>query len=189
MGAQFLTQLRRRCDEVGALLIFDEVQCGMGRTGYPFAADLYGVRPDMITTAKALGNGFPCAALLMTPAVSAAVKLDVLGTTFGGGPMACAAIEATIDAIEREELLARVRRVSAYLRERCMVGPVIGHQGAGFLTGLRTSRPAKEVHAQLMERGILAGTAADPHIVRLLPPFILEEEHIEILRSALESLG
>ncbi|HTL93773.1 MAG TPA: aminotransferase class III-fold pyridoxal phosphate-dependent enzyme [Steroidobacteraceae bacterium] len=189
MGAQFLTQLRRRCDEVGALLIFDEVQCGMGRTGYPFAADLYGVRPDMVTTAKALGNGFPCAALLMTPAVSGAVKLDVLGTTFGGGPMACAAIEATIDAIEREELLARVRRVSAYLRERCIVGPVIGHQGAGFLTGLRTSRPAKEVHAQLMQRGILAGTAADPHIVRLLPPFILEEEHIEILRSALESLG
>jgi len=188
LGADFLRALRRRCDEVGALLIFDEVQCGMGRVGHPFAADLYDVRPDMITTAKALGNGFPCAALLMTPAVSAAVKLDALGTTFGAGPMACAAIEATIDAIEREELLARVRRVSAYLRERCIVGPIVAHQGAGFLTGLRTSRPAREVHAQLLALGILAGTAADPHILRLLPPFILEEEHVDVLRAALASL-
>ena len=188
LGADFLLALRERCDAVGALLIFDEVQCGMGRTGHPFAADLYHVQPDMITTAKALGNGFPCAALLMTPHVSAAVKLDALGTTFGAGPMACAAIEATIDAIEREDLLARVRRVSAYLRERCIVGPVTGHQGAGFLTGLRTTRPAKEVHALLLARGILAGTAADPHILRLLPPFILEEEHVDILRAALQAL-
>src|SRR6185312_3333303 len=82
LGAEFLGALRRRCDEVGALLIFDEVQCGVGRTGYPFAANMYGVMPDMITTAKALGNGFPCAAMLATEKVSAALKLDLLGTTF-----------------------------------------------------------------------------------------------------------
>src|SRR5262249_24095838 len=85
LGAPFLAALRARCDEVGALLIFDEVQCGMGRTGEPFAANLYGVRPDMLTTAKALGNGFPVAALLMSPLVSASLKTESLGTTFGGG--------------------------------------------------------------------------------------------------------
>src|SRR5262249_41387288 len=79
-GAEFLQAVRKRCDEVGALLVFDEVQCGMGRSGHPFAADLYNVRPDMITTAKALGNGFPVAALLTSPKVSAAIKLDSMGT-------------------------------------------------------------------------------------------------------------
>jgi acetylornithine/N-succinyldiaminopimelate aminotransferase len=185
LGAPFLAALRKRCDEVGAALIFDEVQCGMGRTGHPFAANLYGVAPDMVTSAKALGNGFPCAALLMSPKVAAAVKLDALGTTYGGGPMACAAIEAVIEAIESENLLERVQRVSKYIRETCIVGPVVGHQGAGFLTGLRTSRPAKEVHAELLEQRILAGTSADPNILRLLPPFVLEEEHVDLLRDAL----
>src|SRR5262249_191928 len=152
LSGEFLRALRRRCDEVGAVLIFDEVQCGMGRSGEPFAASRHGLQPDMITTAKALGNGFPCAALLMTPKIAAAVKLDALGTTFGGGPMACAAIEAVIEALESEQLLARVRRVSALIRERCLVGPVAAMQGAGFLLGLRTTRPAKEVHAALLAR-------------------------------------
>ena len=188
LGAPFLEALRRRCDATGALLIFDEVQCGMGRTGQPFAANLYGVTPDMITSAKALGNGFPCAALLMSPKVAGAVKLDLLGTTFGGGPLACAAIEAVIEAIESEHLLERVRRVSAYLRETCMVGPVNGHQGAGLLTGLRTTLPAKQIQAALLERGILIGTGSDPQVLRLLAPYILEEQHVDVLRDALREL-
>jgi acetylornithine/succinyldiaminopimelate/putrescine aminotransferase len=186
---EFLRALQARCQATGAQLIFDEVQCGMGRVGEPFAANLYGVQPDMLTTAKALGNGFPVAALLMSPRVAAAVKLDALGTTFGGGPMACAAVEAVIDAIESEALLAHVRRISARIRERCLVGPVTGAQGAGFLLGLRTARPAKEIHAALLQRNILAGTSADPAILRLLPPFILDEEHVELLRSALLDIG
>ena len=186
---EFLRALQARCQATGAQLIFDEVQCGMGRVGEPFAANLYGIQPDMLTTAKALGNGFPVAALLMSPRVAAAVKLDALGTTFGGGPMACAAVEAVIDAIESEALLARVRRVSARIRERCLVGPVTAAQGAGFLLGLRTARPAKEIHAALLERNILAGTSADPAILRLLPPFILDEQHVELLRSALLEIG
>jgi acetylornithine/N-succinyldiaminopimelate aminotransferase len=189
MGEEFLDALRRGCDKVGALLIFDEVQCGVGRTGHPFAANLYGVTPDMITTAKALGNGFPCAALLMSAQVAAALTLDSLGTTFGGGPMASAVIEAVIEAIESENLLARVRRVSAYIRDTCRVGPVVAQQGAGFLTGLITSRPAKEVHAALLARGILTGTSADPNVVRLLPPYILEEEHVDLLRAALTAIA
>ena len=188
LGAPFLEALRRRCDEVGALLIFDEVQCGVGRTGKPFAANLYGVTPDLLTTAKALGNGFPCAALLMTDRVDALLTPESLGTTFGGGPMACAAIEAVIEAIESEGLLERVQRIAARLRERCITGPVTGHQGAGLLVGLRTTRPAKEVQAELLEGGILAGTASDPKVLRLLPPFILEEEHVDMLSDALRDL-
>ena len=188
MGTEFLAALRARCDAVGAQLIFDEVQIGVGRSGQPFAADLYGVRPDMITTAKALGNGFPCGALLMTPAVTAALKLEGLGTTFGGGPMACAAIAATIDAIESQDLMANVRRVSQYIRETCTVGPVVGHQGAGFLHGLICDRPAKEVQAALLTRDILAGVSADPRVIRLLPPYTLREAEVDLLRAALEDL-
>lgn len=189
LGAPYLAALRRRCNETGALLIFDEVQCGMGRVGEPFAAVLYGVQPDMITTAKALGNGFPCGALLMTPRVAAAVKLDALGTTFGGGPMACAVIEAVIEAIESQQLLAQVRRVGQAIRERCMVGPVIGYQGAGLLAGLIMNRPAKDIHRALLERDIMVGTSGDPAVIRLLPPFILEESHVELLRTALIDIG
>ncbi|HEX4024387.1 MAG TPA: aminotransferase class III-fold pyridoxal phosphate-dependent enzyme [Steroidobacteraceae bacterium] len=189
LGAPFLAALRARCDEVGALLICDEVQCGMGRAGEAFAAKLYGVQPDMITTAKALGAGFPCGALLMAPRVAAAVKLDALGTTFGGGPMACAVIEAVIEAIESEQLLERVRARSQQIRSRCLVGPVVAHQGEGLLLGLRTTRPAKQVHAALLERGILTGTSADPHILRLLPPYVLAAEHVELLRGALLDIG
>ena len=188
LSKEFLQALRKRCDETGTLLIFDEVQCGMGRVGYPFAANLYDVTPDMITTAKALGNGFPCAALLTTAKVTSAFKLDLLGTTFGGGPMACAVMEAVIDAIESENLLERVRRVGSYIRQTCVVGPVTAHQGAGFLTGLRTTRPAKEIQAELLECGILTGTAADPNILRLLPPFILQEEQVDMLRDTLADL-
>jgi acetylornithine/succinyldiaminopimelate/putrescine aminotransferase len=189
LGKPFLQALRRRCDAVGALLIFDEVQCGMGRCGQPFAANLYGVVPDMITTAKALGSGFPCAALLMSSAVASHLKIDMLGTTFGGGPMACAVMEAVIDVIETDDLLANVRRISALIRETCQVGPVVGSQGAGFLLGLKTNRPAKDVQRELLERDILAGTSADPNVLRLLPPFILDESHVRLLQAALKQVG
>jgi acetylornithine/N-succinyldiaminopimelate aminotransferase len=188
LGAPFLRALRERCDATGAVLIFDEVQCGVGRTGHAFAANLYGVTPDMITTAKALGNGFPCAALMMSDKVAAALRMDALGTTFGAGPLACAAIEAVIEAIESEHLLEQVRRVSAYVRKTCIVGPVIGHQGAGHLTGLRTRRPAKDVQRELLAHDILAGTSGDPNILRLLSAYILQEEHVDLLRAALLSL-
>jgi acetylornithine/N-succinyldiaminopimelate aminotransferase len=188
LGTPFLAALRARCDEVGALLIFDEVQCGMGRTGQPFAANYYDVRPDMLTTAKALGNGFPCAALLMSPLAAASLRPESLGTTFGGGPLACAAISAVLAAIREERLLERVRRLGTYIRSTCVVGPVTGCQGAGLMVGLRTARPAQEIHAELLECGILTGTASDPNVLRLLPPFTLEEEHVDMLRDALREL-
>jgi acetylornithine/succinyldiaminopimelate/putrescine aminotransferase len=190
LGADYLKALRKRCDETGAVLIFDEVQCGFGRCGEPFAANLYGVLPDMITTAKALGNGFPCSALLMMEKAANAVKMDALGTTFGAGPMASAAIEATIDAIESENLLANVRRVSEYIRKTCIVGPVIGHQGAGFLTGLICKVPASGLQkALLTEHNILTGTSGDANVLRLLPPFTLKEAEVDLLAAALQRLG
>jgi len=189
VGARMLEALRRRCDEVGALLIFDEVQCGMGRTGAPFAANFYGVAPDMLTAAKALGNGFPVSALLLSRRVAGQLKYDDMGTTFGGGPMACAVTEAVIDTIESESLLANVRQVSAYIRSSCIIGPVTGLQGAGFLLGLKTSRPAKEVQAALLAKNILTGTSADPHILRLLPAYILNEGHVDQLSDALARIS
>ena len=183
-----LQALRRRCDEVGACLIFDEVQCGVGRTGSPFGANRAGVTPDILTTAKALGAGFPVSAMLLAPQVSARLQIEDMGTTFGGGPLACAIVEAVIDIIESEGLLANVQRMSALIQQRCVVGPVIGVQGAGLLLGLRTTRSAKQVQQELLDRGIFAGTAADPHIVRLLPPFTLEPAHVDALAAALQGI-
>jgi len=166
IGKPMLQALRQRCDDVGALLIFDEVQCGVGRTGAPFAANYYGVsRP-----------------------VADKLKYDDMGTTFGGGPMACAVAEAVIDTIESESLLANVRQVSTYIRSNCMVGPVTGTQGLGFLLGLKTSRPAKEVQAALMDMNILTGTSGDPHVLRLLPAYILNEGHVDRLCDALAKI-
>jgi acetylornithine/succinyldiaminopimelate/putrescine aminotransferase len=188
LGKPMLQALRRRCDEVGAVLIFDEVQCGIGRTGAPFGANYYGVTPDIITMAKALGNGFPVAALLLSPRIAKQLKVDDMGTTFGGGPMACAIAEAVIDTIETERLLANVRQVSTYIRASCVTGPVTGTQGAGFLLGLKTTRPAKEVQAALLERNILTGTSGDPHVLRLLPAYILNESHVDQLADALAQI-
>ena len=189
VGKPMLQALRQRCDETGAQLIFDEVQCGVGRTGAPFGANYYDVTPDMITTAKALGNGFPVSALLLSRRLASQLRVDDMGTTFGGGPLACAIAEAVIDTIETESLLANVRTVSAYLRAHCMVGPVTGMQGVGFLLGLKTTRPAKEVHAALLAKNILTGTSADPHVLRLLPAYIMNEAHVDQLAAALAQVA
>jgi acetylornithine/succinyldiaminopimelate/putrescine aminotransferase len=150
---------------------------------------MYGVTPDMITTAKALGAGFPVSALLMANHVASELKIDDLGTTFGAGPMACAVVEAVIDTIEKEKLLDNVQKRSAQIRETCMLGPIVGSQGAGLLLGLKTSRPAKEVNAELLKRGILTGTSGDPNILRILAPYVLKSEHVDMLRTALMEIG
>jgi acetylornithine/N-succinyldiaminopimelate aminotransferase len=143
----------------------------------------------MTTTAKALGNGFPVSALLLSRRLAAQLRIDDMGTTFGGGPMACAVVEAVIDTIESEAMLANVRTVSAYLRAHCMVGPVTGMQGVGFLIGLKTTRPAREVHAALLAKNILTGTSADTHVLRLLPAYILNEAHVDQLADALAQVA
>lgn len=189
LPAEFLAAARNATREHGALLIFDEVQCGMGRTGRPFAADHYGITPDIITTAKGLAGGFPAGAVITTAELAAGVKIGELGTTFGGGPMACAAIEAVIATIRDENLLENVRNLSAQIRASCQVGPVTAIQGAGFLLGLVCSRPAREVQAELLARDILAGTSGDPRVLRLLPPFTLQPEHVASLAAALAEIA
>jgi len=185
----FVRAAQTACRAAGALLILDEVQSGVGRLGRPFGANLLDVEPDLLTTAKGLAGGFPAGAVLMRREIAAGLKPGELGTTFGGGPVACAAICAVVDTIERDGLLARVREVSAYIRERCVFGPVVGVQGAGFLLGLRTTPRAAALRDALLERDILTGTSADPHVLRLLPPLILEQRHVDELADALGELA
>jgi acetylornithine/succinyldiaminopimelate/putrescine aminotransferase len=189
LSAEFLRTAQSVCGRVGALLIFDEVQTGMGRLGEPFAANLHGIVPDILTTAKGLAGGFPAGAMLMRREIAQDLRPGELGTTFGGGPVACAAICAVIDTIHREALLARVRDVSAYIRSTCVTGPIQRVQGVGFLLGLRTGPPAAAVRDALLARDILAGTSADPHVLRLLPPLILERRHVDDLAHALGDLA
>jgi acetylornithine/succinyldiaminopimelate/putrescine aminotransferase len=188
-STEFLHAARDACDRSGALLILDEVQTGIGRLGEPFGAQLHRVRPDLLTTAKGLGGGFPCGALLLPHEIARDLKPGSLGTTFGGGPVACAAIKTVLEVIRDEKLLANVRDVSAAVRSTCVVGPVLGVQGRGFLLGLRTKPKATAVRDALLARDILTGTSADPHVLRLLPPLILTAEHVQRLRDALEDLN
>ena len=189
LSQDFVAALRERCTATGALLIADEVQCGMGRSGHFFAVEAYGIEPDMLTNAKALGGGIPCGALLCTEALSAQLKSGSLGTTFGGGPVAAAAIVAVIDAIRTEGLLENVRAREAEIRERCMTGPVRSVRGMGLLLGLVCDRPAVEVRDALLAMDILTGTSSDPAVLRLLPSLILTSGHVDRLAVALASIG
>jgi len=188
LDPRFLEALRKRCDATGALLVFDEVQCGVGRTGYGFAANKVGILPDVLTTAKSVAAGFPVGAVLTTEEIARRASKGSLGTTFGGGPMACALVETVVDTIHADGLLENVRNVSELIRETCQVGPVVSIRGAGFLLGLVCDRPAAEVRDALLHRDILVGTSADPNVVRLMPPLTLNEEHARTLARALNEI-
>ncbi len=189
MSAEFLAAAEKACRACGALLIFDEVQCGMGRSGYPFVAHAVDVSPHVLTTAKGLAGGFPAGALVTTDEIADCLRVGDLGTTFGGGPMACAAISAVIKAIIEENLMERVRTVSEKIRSSCVLGPVHAIQGRGLLLGLRTRPPARVVRDALLERDIIAGTSGDPNVLRLLPPLTLGETEVELLAGALEEIS
>ena len=189
IAAGFLQAARALTAERGALLIADEVQCGMGRTGSRFAIEAAGVLPDLLTTAKGLAGGFPAGAVLMTEAIAQRIEPGHLGTTFGGGPLAAALIVAVLDALETPGFLEHVVAMGDLLRATCRVGPVAAIQGRGLLTGLRTTRPSAEVLAALRDRGILAGGSGDPHVIRVMPPLIIAEEHVRALARALAEIG
>lgn len=189
LSADFVAALREGTSRTGALLISDEVQCGMGRTGHYFAIEACRAEPDLLTTAKGLGGGIPCGALLCSESVSKTVGLGSLGSTFGGGPVAAAAIIAVIETIKAEDLLANVRRREAEIREHCVTGPVRSVQGMGLLLGLVCDRPAGEIRDALLQRDILTGTSADPSVLRLLPPLVLQPEHVRRLAKALGAIA
>ena len=189
LSEEFLKTLRQQTRALGALLIADEVQSGMGRCGQFFGVQIHDIKPDILTSAKSLGAGIPCGAVLCTQDVATNFGPGALGTTFGGGPLAAAAIVATIDAIETEDLLRNVRNREAEIREQCIVGPVQKIQGMGLLLGLVCDRPAKEVQSALLEHDILAGTSGDPAVLRILAPLVLESTHVEHLAEALQKLA
>lgn len=185
----FLAALRRATTKHGAVLIADEVQSGMGRSGLFFAMQVHGIEPDIVTSAKALGGGIACGAVLVGEATGARFGPGDLGTTFGGGPVAAAAIVAVIESIEAEDLLANVRAREMQIREQACVGPVTRIQGMGLLLGLVCDRPALEVRNALLEHDILTGTSADPNVLRILAPLVLEARHVEHLAHALAAIA
>ena len=189
LTTEFIETLRKQTTKHGALLIADEVQSGMGRCGQYFAVQAHDVAPDILTNAKALGGGMPCGAVLCSHEIAAQFGPGDLGTTFGGGPIAAAAIAATIDAIETEDLLMNVRRAEMQIRETCMRGPVVRIQGMGLLLGLVCDRPAVEVRDALLDHDILTGTSGDPEVLRILAPLVLHPSHVERLADALVDIA
>lgn len=190
----FLAGARVLCDEAGAALILDEVQTGVGRTGDAFAWHAEpDARPDLVTCGKSLGAGFPVAALLLTEAMAATTGPGEHGTTFGGAPLACAAVEAVLDAIDDEDLLGRARelahRVHSFAPGRPRHVPGVTHvRGRGCLLGVVLDRPAGPVATQLLQHGIVAGTAHDPHCLRLAPPAATPAQALDDLEHALRAV-
>jgi acetylornithine/succinyldiaminopimelate/putrescine aminotransferase len=188
LAPDFLVTLRAMTERHGALLIADEVQTGIGRCGQFFAVQARAISPDILTSAKALGGGIPCGAVLCTENIAGHFGPGDLGSTFGGGPVAAASIVAVISAIEAEDLLGNVREREAQIREQCMAGPVQHIQGMGLLLGLVCDRPATQVRDALLEYDILTGTSADPNVLRILAPLIITAEHVDRLAAALSSI-
>jgi acetylornithine/succinyldiaminopimelate/putrescine aminotransferase len=186
--AAYYEQLVDACHKNGTMVIFDEIQTGLGRLGAPFAADYFKVKPDLITLAKGIGNGIPMGAVIATEEISATAAVGEQGTTFGGGPVACAAGLAVLDVIDEERLVLNAQKMGALAKEMLPVGPVTGIRGAGLLLGLETSIPAKEVCAKLYQKRILAGGASDPNVVRLMPPLTIGEKELQALKTALEEI-
>ncbi|HEY9283471.1 MAG TPA: aminotransferase class III-fold pyridoxal phosphate-dependent enzyme [Pyrinomonadaceae bacterium] len=187
---EFYRSLRALCDERGVLLIYDEVQTGVGRTGeWFFAGSEAGARvvPDVVTLAKALGSGVPVGACLTTERVAASIKENDLGTTFGGGMLAMAAVSATLEAIEADGMLGNARAVEARLRARLAGVPrVAGVRGRGLLLGVEFDAGiAAKVHKALLERRIVTGTSSDARVLRLLPPLCLTTAEAESFADAL----
>ena len=191
-GPEFFRALRALCDERGIVLIYDEVQTGVGRTGdWFFAGSAAGaeVVPDIVTLAKALGSGIPVGACLVSEKIASHIKENDLGTTFGGGMVAMAAVTATLEAIETDQMLENVRAVETYLRERLNGMPaVVGVRGRGFLLGLEFREKAAPVHTALLNRKIITGTSSDPNVLRLLPPLCLQRSEIDLLVGALNDI-
>jgi len=186
----FFRRLREVCDEFGIVLIFDEVQTGIGRAGNWFfsGSEFAGsVEADIITLAKSLGSGVPVGACLVNEKVSAAIKINDLGTTFGGGMLAMAAVTATLEAIEQDGMLENAGAVENHLRERLKEIPnVAGLRGKGCLLGIEFDEPCSPIHAKLLENKIITGTSSNPNVLRLLPPLCVKKEEIDLLIEVLK---
>ncbi len=183
-SAEFLRQLRMLCDQHQALLITDEIQCGLGRTGTLWAHEPYGIRPDMLTIAKPLANGLPIGAVLLHERVAATIQVGDHGTTFGGGPLVTAVAQVVYDRISHPAFLQHIREVSTYL-DTALVDLMQRHpervlelRGRGLMRGLRINGSAAAIRAAGHQAGLLVATAGED-VVRLLPPLIIEPAHVD----------
>lgn len=182
----FLRAARLACDREGAVLIFDEVQCGVGRCGAFTAAEAYEVVPDVLTLAKGLAAGIPIGAMVATPAVTAGLKVGDLGSTFGGGPVPCAAAIANLAVIQRERLIENAVMVGDQIRRGVERIPAVRQvTGRGLLLGLWLDRPAAPVQQALFQDRILTGTASDPSVLRLMPPLSFSRSEATMVIDAL----
>lgn len=186
----FFRQLRDLCDERGIILIFDEVQTGIGRTGSWFFAESEhadGVVPDIVSLAKSLGSGVPVGACLVNDKVSANIKINDLGTTFGGGMIAMAAVVATLEAIEQDGMIANANVIEHHLRDSLAGVPSIRSiKGKGCLLGIEFDEACAPVHQELLDSGIITGTSSDPNVLRLLPPLCVS---VDEMNKLVEVLG
>lgn len=188
---EFLRQVRAICDERDILLILDEIQCGMGRTGTMYAWQKYGVKPDIMTTAKALGCGVPVGAFLMTERVGQnSLAAGDHGTTYGGNPLACAAVEKVLDLFEENHIIENVREVAPYLEMRLEElkekhGCILERRGAGLMQGLVFDRPVGETINRALENGLILINAGT-NIIRFVPPLIITKENVDEMISILE---
>ncbi len=187
----FLKSLRALCDERDILLILDEIQCGMGRTGAMFAWQKYGVKPDIMTCAKALGCGVPVGAFLMTEKVGAnSLKAGDHGTTYGGNPLACAAVCKVLDLFEKNHIIEHVNEVSGYLEEKldaiaAKYERVLARRGMGLMQGLVLDGPAAPVIASAMEDGLILINAG-PNILRFVPPLVITAGEVDEMAKILD---
>lgn len=189
---EFMRQVRALCDERDILMILDEIQCGMGRTGAMYAWQRFGVKPDVMTTAKALGCGVPVGAFLMTEKVGAhSLVAGDNGTTYGGNPLACAAICKVIELFAKEDVLANVNRTGAYLADRldelaAEFACVKERRGVGLLQGLVFDRPVGDIIKRAMDKGLVLINAGTD-IIRFVPPLIIREEHVDEMTAILRA--
>ena len=190
---EFMTGIRKLCDEEGILMICDEIQCGMARTGEMFAWQLYGTKPDIMTMAKAIGSGVPVGAFAMTKAVAeASLKPGDHGTTYGGNPLACAAVAKTLEIYEKQKLAAHVKKVGDYLEEQLKklvedYDCVVEQRGLGLIRGIKLSGPVGEVVKKAMEGGLLI-ISARSDVIRLVPPLVIEKEHVDEMIEKLRTV-
>ncbi len=188
---EFLKQVRALCDEKGILLILDEIQCGMGRTGYMYAWQKFGVKPDIMTTAKALGCGVPVGAFLMTEEVGAnSLVAGDHGTTYGGNPLAGAAIDKVLDLFESNHIIDNVREVSKYLEERLdalaeKYGDIVERRGSGLLQGLEFDHPVGNIITKALDNGLILINAGT-NIIRFIPPLIITKKDVDDMIAILE---
>jgi acetylornithine aminotransferase/acetylornithine/N-succinyldiaminopimelate aminotransferase len=181
---EYFQKLREACTRNGTLLIYDEVQTGIGRTGTMFFTGRYGVNADLITLAKAIGSGIPLSAVLATREIADKVQYGEYGATFGAGPVAMAAMKATLEVVEG--LLPNVVEVGRYLAKRCEHTPGVREvRGMGFLLGLKLGGEAPAAQKALLEKGFITGTADEPGVLRLLPPLTLTHTQVDSFVQAL----